>query len=250
LAFLPSEDIDNFSLRLASLMQKLEMFGDDDINEEQVVEKLLHIVPDKYTQVTLVVETILDLSALTIEVTGRLKAVDDRKLSLVEPTTTGGKLLLTEEQWRARQGEWKRGVASGSSSDRARRPRKKDKGKAPRPRGGDGSAADSERKANRDVICHNCSKTGHWAKTARGRSVAVRPTSTRLVPTVSRPCSRCMGVSSCAPLLCRPSPRSSTSTSRELTLSSGRAHATRRSMDGTSTPVRYPPHDQAARVLL
>ena len=74
MAFLPSEDIDNFSLRLASLMQKLEMFGDDDINEEQAVEKLLHIVPDKYTQVTLVVETILDLSALTIEeVTGRLK---------------------------------------------------------------------------------------------------------------------------------------------------------------------------------
>jgi len=116
LAFRPGEDIDDFSLRIASLMQKLEMFGDDDINEERAVEKLLRIVPDKYTQVALAVETMLDPSVLTIEeVTGRLKAIDDRKLSPAEPTTAGGKLLLTEEQWRARQGERKKGEASGSS---------------------------------------------------------------------------------------------------------------------------------------
>ena len=91
MAFLPGEDIDEFSLRLTSLMQKLEMFGDDDINEERAVEKLLRIIPDKYTQVALAVETMLDLSALTIkEVTGRLKAVDDCKLSLVKIFTIGG----------------------------------------------------------------------------------------------------------------------------------------------------------------
>jgi hypothetical protein len=65
-------------------MQQLKRFGDDDVNEEQVVEKLLHIVPDKYTQVALAVEMLLDLSDLTIEeVMGRLKAIDDCKLSPV-----------------------------------------------------------------------------------------------------------------------------------------------------------------------
>jgi hypothetical protein len=109
LAFRPGEDIDDFTLRLSSLMQQLKRFGDDDV-EEWAVEKLLRIVPDKYTQLALVVEMLLDLSELTIEeVTSHLKAVGDRKLSPVEPTTAVGKLLLTEEQWRAHQGERKRG---------------------------------------------------------------------------------------------------------------------------------------------
>ena len=99
----------------------------------------------------------LDPSVLTIEeVTGRLKAVDDRKLSPAEPTTAGGKLLLTEEQWRARQGERKKGEASGSSSGRARQPCKKDKGKTPHPHEGDG-----ECKANRDDTCCNCGRACH-----------------------------------------------------------------------------------------
>jgi hypothetical protein len=61
LAFRPGEDIDDFVLRLSSMMQQLKWFGDDDINEERAVEKLLCIVPDKYTQVALAVETLLDL---------------------------------------------------------------------------------------------------------------------------------------------------------------------------------------------
>jgi hypothetical protein len=97
LAFWPGEDIDDFTLRLSILMQQLKRFGDDDVNKERAVEKLLLIVLDRYTQVALVVETLLDLSDLTIEaVTGRLKAVDDLKLSPVKPTTTGSKLPPTE----------------------------------------------------------------------------------------------------------------------------------------------------------
>lgn len=38
-------DIDDFAFRLSGLMQKLEMFGDDDINEERTIEKLLHASP-------------------------------------------------------------------------------------------------------------------------------------------------------------------------------------------------------------
>ena len=162
LGFWPGEDIDDFSHRFASLMQNLEMFVNDNINEERAVKKLLCIILDKYTYIALVVEMILYLSVLTIEeVMGHLIAFDDCKLSPIEPTTTGGKLLLIEEQWHARQGERKKRDASGSSSGRARQPRKKDKGKAPRPRGGDSGSGDSEHKANMEDTCHSCGRVGH-----------------------------------------------------------------------------------------
>ena len=49
-------------------------YGDDDIDEEKVVEKFLHAVLKKYTQVALAMETLLDLSELMIEeVMGRLQ---------------------------------------------------------------------------------------------------------------------------------------------------------------------------------
>lgn len=58
------------------------MFGDDDINKEWAVEKLLRIVLEKYASVTLVVEKLLDFSELMIEeVMGRLRAIKDRTMS-------------------------------------------------------------------------------------------------------------------------------------------------------------------------
>lgn len=51
MAFWLGEDIDDFSLYLASLMQKLEMFDDDDINKERAVKNLLHIFLNTYTKV-------------------------------------------------------------------------------------------------------------------------------------------------------------------------------------------------------
>lgn len=74
----------------------MELYGDDDISEERAVKKLMCVVPDKYTQVALAVEILLDLSELTTEeVTGRLKAVDNRRLSSIDPATASGKRLLT-----------------------------------------------------------------------------------------------------------------------------------------------------------
>ena len=64
--------MDDFSLRLQSLISKLRSHGVS-IDEEETVSKYLHSVLVKYIQITLSIETMLDLSILTIEdVIGRL----------------------------------------------------------------------------------------------------------------------------------------------------------------------------------
>lgn len=40
------EEIYNFTLCLPALVQKLEMYGDDNINEERAIKKLMCVVSD------------------------------------------------------------------------------------------------------------------------------------------------------------------------------------------------------------
>jgi hypothetical protein len=51
LAFKPGEDVDNFALRLNTLLQKMVQFGDDTYDEERAVEKLFRCIPKKYKQI-------------------------------------------------------------------------------------------------------------------------------------------------------------------------------------------------------
>jgi len=64
LAFKPGEDVDDFALRLNTLMQQLARYGDNDIDEERAVEKFLRVVPKKYSQVAIAIEMLLDFSEL------------------------------------------------------------------------------------------------------------------------------------------------------------------------------------------
>lgn len=95
-SFRNGKNVDDFALRLSNLVTSLATLGQP-IEESKVVVKFLRVVPPKFSQIALSIETLLDISELSLEeVTGRLKAAEDR-LEPPEPQREPGKLYLTEE---------------------------------------------------------------------------------------------------------------------------------------------------------
>jgi hypothetical protein len=79
LRFKAGEGVEDFSLRLNMLANQLHVLGED-VSEKYVVKRLLHSVPENLEQIALSMETLLDLSTISIEeATGRLHAVEQRK---------------------------------------------------------------------------------------------------------------------------------------------------------------------------
>jgi len=154
IAFRDGEAIEDFALRLTSLVSQLAQVGVD-IGKEEAVAKYLRVVPPRFAQIALSIETLLDMSTLSIEeVTGRLKVVEDRAETPAR-TTAGGQLLLTEKQWAARLRERKQGGGLLCFARRRRgKPRRKAKGTD---KDGGDRAADKDR-------CRNCGKIEHWAR--------------------------------------------------------------------------------------
>jgi hypothetical protein len=122
LAFKPGEDVDDFVLCLNTLQQKMVQFGNDTYGEERAVEKLFRCILKKYKQIAHSIESLLDLSTMSIEeVIGRLKVVDgDEPQPLSGPITVGGKVHLTREQWEVCQGDGKKGKSPPLTGGRKR----------------------------------------------------------------------------------------------------------------------------------
>ena len=90
ISFHNGDSVDDFTLRLTNLVTNLATLGAP-IDETQVVEKFLWVVPPRLSQIALAIETLLDTSEMSLEeVTGRLKAAEDR-LESPEPLREQGK---------------------------------------------------------------------------------------------------------------------------------------------------------------
>jgi hypothetical protein len=146
--FKDGESVDDFSMLLTGLANNIAVLGGK-ITEPEIVKKMLHVAPELLEQVAISIETLLDLDNLSIEeVTGHLRNVEQRK----KETTSDkqGRLLLTEEEWRAHmrsRNNFDAGGSGGGKSGKKRAEKKKEPA--------DGLAPGK---------CLNCGKKGHWAK--------------------------------------------------------------------------------------
>ncbi|KAF8783882.1 hypothetical protein HU200_000329 [Digitaria exilis] len=157
IAFREGEAVEDFALRLTTVVTQLAQLGDK-IGDEETVAKYLCVVPPRFAQIALSIETLLDLSTLSIEdVTGRLKAVEDRA-AVPAYTTASEKLLLTQEEWAVRARERKTG--EGSSAPRNGRVRGKGKRRGKPKKKGDGGSGSGTVKKDQ---CLRCGESGHWA---------------------------------------------------------------------------------------
>jgi hypothetical protein len=154
IAFHDGESVEDFSLRLSNIVQRLAILGDPEL-ESKVVAKYLRVARPRYRQLVVSIETLLNIDTLSIEeVTGRLKAATDDEPA--PPQTADGKLLLTEEQWleKYKKLEYSRGGSSSGS-----RGKRRDRGHGR----SDGGNNDTRASTNAGDTCRNCGKKGHWA---------------------------------------------------------------------------------------
>ncbi|XP_071676689.1 uncharacterized protein [Lolium perenne] len=157
--FKPGETIDEFGMRLQDLVHQMEVLGDP-VDDKKIILKYLHVVTKQYKQMACSIESVLDLSTMSIEVlTGRLKVCEEDEDDDVTDGTSGGKLLLTEEQWRARM---KNDGSSGSSGGSASCRQGRNKGR--RHDGARDKAKGATGGAQKDDECRYCGKLGHLAR--------------------------------------------------------------------------------------
>jgi hypothetical protein len=173
--FKEGESVDEFSLQMTTLADNLRTLGDE-VTEAEVVKKLLQVVPDSLEQAAVAIEMLLDLNTTSVEeVTGRLRVFEHRRQKKKPPTEAMGKLLLTEDEWRARDKANGSSRGSSSSSGGKNRFRGKHGRGSGTGTGGGGASSDPRsgfdagRAATRNDICKSCGKRGHWAKDYRSR---------------------------------------------------------------------------------
>jgi hypothetical protein len=128
---------------------------------------MVHVLPKRYTQIAISIETLLDLKAVSLEdLVGRLRLAEDR-MELESVTDKAGKLLLTEEEWASRNRH--RLVTESSSSrggdKKSGHYRPKNSGRGDSGHGEKkepGIKLTSEGTPRRKGFCKNCGLWGHW----------------------------------------------------------------------------------------
>ncbi|KAK1626133.1 hypothetical protein QYE76_000448 [Lolium multiflorum] len=162
LRFKSGESIEDFSIRLTSIVNDLELLGDP-VDEYRAVLKFLRVVPKKFRPMVMAIEQTVDLRTLTVEeVTGRLITAEEG-YDLDDVSDGVGKLLLKEEEWAARQ---RQSTPGGSSGKLAHKPKPHEGGTSGNHGGSNGgthAGSGERRKGN----CRYCGKAGHWAKECR-----------------------------------------------------------------------------------
>jgi len=169
--FKDAETVDEFALRIGALAADLRVSGEN-IQDSRVVKKLLRVLPQRYGQIAISIETLLDLKTLTIEeLVGRLKMTEDC-LGIEAVIEKTGSLLLSEEDWLKKYRH--RLALDSSSSNGAGK-------KSWKPKNGAGGGQGAERGDRGDkktpVVkltsmgtlrrrgrCRNCGLYGHWAE--------------------------------------------------------------------------------------
>ena len=172
MAFKPGESIDDFALRITKLVTDLRGLGEESVTDTRMVKKFLRVVPSKYSQVAVAVEMVKDLKTLTIEdLVAHLRAAEERlEPSVDQVAEKAGKLLLTEEEWAARNksrmitdssGSSFKGGGGGHQSHDKKHWKRSNKG-------GDGEARDSgsssQNTPKRKGKCGKCGAYGHWRR--------------------------------------------------------------------------------------
>jgi DNA-binding transcriptional ArsR family regulator len=98
LSFHDGESVKDFAMQLTSLTNQLATL-DDPQADDKVVTKYLRVARPRYRQLVVSIETLLDISTLSVEeVTARLKAIEDDG-AVVANRDGGDKLYLTKEEW-------------------------------------------------------------------------------------------------------------------------------------------------------
>jgi hypothetical protein len=170
LTFHDGESVEDFAMRLTSLMNQLATLSDHEAGDK-IITKYLHVVRPRYRQLIVSIETLLDISTLSVvEVTARLKAVEDDRVAIGNRDGSD-KLYLTEEEWLERfklkesnGGHRSGGSDSGGSASRGRKPDGK-KGSTNSDSDGDHARPLGRGKDK----CRACGKIGHWARECRSQ---------------------------------------------------------------------------------
>jgi hypothetical protein len=98
LTFRDGKSIEDFTMQLTSLMNQLVILDDPEANDK-VVTKYLLVAWPRYHQLVVSMETLLDITMLSMEeVIARLKAIKDDGV-VVSNRDRCDKLYLIEEEW-------------------------------------------------------------------------------------------------------------------------------------------------------